>query len=169
MEPTTITVRDARPEDAETLARFNEAMALETEGVRLDPAGIRAGVRAVIADPSKGRYFVAEADGRAAGCLMITCEWSDWRNGTYLWIQSVYVEPAFRRRGVFTALYRHVEAIAASPGHCGLRLYVDEGNAAAQAVYRRLGMEHRGYVVFETRDRLRDDSSMDVDRSLHPG
>jgi GNAT superfamily N-acetyltransferase len=156
MEVSEIIVRDARPEDAESIARWNEAMARETEDVRLDPATIRAGVRKVLEDPSRGRYFVAELAGRPAGCLLITYEWSDWRCGTLIWIQSVYVEPEHRRQGVFTALHRHVEGVAAGPGHCGLRLYVDSRNAAAQATYRRLGMEHRGYLVFESRDPLRE-------------
>ena len=150
-----ITVREARDGDIETLARFNEAMALETEGLRLDPATVRAGVRAVLRDPALGRYHVAERAGRVAGCLMVTYEWSDWRNALFLWIQSVYVDPAQRRGGVFTALYRHVEAIARSPGRCGLRLYMDEGNAGARKSYEALGMRHRGYLVFETPDPLR--------------
>jgi GNAT superfamily N-acetyltransferase len=155
MEQAEISVRPARAGDAEAIARFNEAMAIETEGVRLDPAAIRAGVRAVIEDPAKGRYLVAERGGQVAGALLITFEWSDWRNATFLWIQSVYVEPDHRRRGVFARLYREVEALAASPGHCGLRLYMDSGNAAARKAYESLGMTHRGYLVFETPDRLR--------------
>jgi len=150
-------VREARLEDLETLARFNEAMALETEGIRLDPAVVRAGVRAVFEDPSRGRYFVAERAGQVAGSLLITYEWSDWRNANFLWIQSVYVDPAHRRRGVFTGLYRHVERLASSPGHSGLRLYMDAANEAARKTYERLGMSHRHYLVFETRDPLRGD------------
>lgn len=156
MQGTDITVRDARGDDAEILAIFNEAMALETEGLRLDPLAIRAGVRAVIADPAKGRYHVAERQGRVAGALLVTFEWSDWRNAMYLWLQSVYVDPAHRRRGVFSRLYAHVEAIARGPGHCGLRLYMDAHNAPARAAYERLGMRHQSYLVFETHDRLRE-------------
>jgi len=155
MSKSHIHVREAHLEDAEVLARFNEAMALETEGLRLEPAVIRAGVCAVLEDPSKGRYFVAEREGRAAGCLMVTSEWSDWRCGTFLWIQSVYVDPAFRRQGIFAALYRRVEGIAVAPGHCGIRLYMDGGNRSARRAYERLGMAHRGYLVFETADGLR--------------
>src|SRR6185503_20699634 len=108
MQDGALVIREARSGDAETLARFNEAMALETEGLRLEPAVIRAGVRAVLADPARGRYFVAERAGAVAGALLITYEWSDWRNATFLWLQSVYVDPAERGRGVFTRLFRHV-------------------------------------------------------------
>ena len=155
MEP--VSVREARQEDAEVLARFNEAMALETEGLRLDSAAIRAGVFAVLGDPSRGRYFVAERAGAIAGALLITYEWSDWRNATFLWLQSVYVEPAERRRGVFTSLFRHAEKIASQRGYCGLRLYVDADNARAREVYERLGLVHRNYLVLESPDRLRED------------
>ncbi|HVR76620.1 MAG TPA: GNAT family N-acetyltransferase [Planctomycetota bacterium] len=149
-------VRDARPEDAEALARFNEAMALETEGVHLDPSAVRAGVRAVLEDPSKGRYIVAERGGRPAGALLLTYEWSDWRNGMFLWIQSVYVEPAERKKGIFTSLFRQVEEIAARPGHCGVRLYMEADNATARKTYERLGLDLSRYRVFESRDPLRE-------------
>jgi GNAT superfamily N-acetyltransferase len=150
-----IEVRFATIEDAEAIARFNEAMALETEDVRLDPATIRRGVAAVVEDPSKGRYLVAALGGEPVGCLLLTYEWSDWRNATFLWIQSVYTAPAHRRRGVFTALFRRVEEIASGPGHCGLRLYMDSRNSRARKTYERLGLEHGHYLVFETRDLLR--------------
>ena len=156
METNEITVRDARLKDAEIIALFNEAMALETEGLRLDPGVIRAGVEAVLRDPSKGRYFVAERGGRVAGALLITYEWSDWRNAMFIWLQSVYVDPAHRRRGVFARLHGRVADLASSPGHCGVRLYMDAHNASARAAYERLGMRHENYVVFETRDRLRE-------------
>jgi len=152
-----IHVREARPDDAEAIARFNEAMALETEALRLDPAAIRAGVVAVLKDPSKGCYFVAEADGQVAGALLVTYEWSDWRNAAFLWLQSVYVDPKRRRRGIFRRLFEHVERLARSSGACGLRLYMDAHNEAARRTYERLGMTHRGYLVFETRDGLRGD------------
>jgi GNAT superfamily N-acetyltransferase len=150
-----ITIRHAGATDAEAIARHNEAMALETEGLRLDPARIRAGVHAVLGDPAKGSYLVAERAGEVAGTLLVTYEWSDWRNALFLWLQSVYVEPHHRRRGVFRALFAEVARRAASPGHCGLRLYMDAHNAAARATYERLGMRHRGYLVFETDDALR--------------
>jgi GNAT superfamily N-acetyltransferase len=150
-----IQVREARLEDVEAIASFNEAMAWETERLRLDPATIRAGVEAVLTDPAKGRYLVAERGGERAGALLTTFEWSDWRNALYLWIQSVYVAPEHRRRGVFTALFRRVEAIAASPGHCGVRLYMEAHNEGARRTYERLGLAHRKYHVFESADRLR--------------
>jgi GNAT superfamily N-acetyltransferase len=142
-------VRPARAEDADTLTDFNLAMAQETEHLTLDRATLSAGVRAAIADPLKARYFVGEVDGRVAGMLMLTLEWSDWRNGEIWWIQSVYVHPEFRSRGIFGALYRHVECLARDAGACGLRLYVERDNVGAQSAYRRLGMTDSGYLVYE--------------------
>jgi ribosomal protein S18 acetylase RimI-like enzyme len=144
-------IRPALPSDAGFLASGNAAMALETEHKQLDPAVVGAGVRAALADPGKGRYFVAEQDGVPVGQLMITYEWSDWRNGTFWWIQSVYVLPRARRNGVFRALYRHLEQIAsADPAVCGIRLYVERENTRAQATYRHCGMGDAGYVVMES-------------------
>jgi len=145
-----IDIRDARSDDAGFLASGNIAMALEAEHKRLDPAVVAPGVGAVLSDPAKGRYFVAERDGQRVGQLMITDEWSDWRNGRFWWIQSVYVLPAARRAGVFRALFKHVEQLArADAGVCGIRLYVDRDNARAQATYRHCGLEDGGYVVME--------------------
>ena len=145
-----ITVRDATAADADGIARSNVAMALEAEHKQLDPAVVDAGVRAVFDDAARGRYFVAERDGRVVGQLMITCEWSDWRNGLFWWIQSVYVDPSARRGGVFRALYAHVERLARGDGAvCGLRLYVDRDNRRAQETYRRCGMLDSGYLVME--------------------
>jgi GNAT superfamily N-acetyltransferase len=145
-----ITIRTATLDDLETLARWAEAMALETEGKVLDAATIRAGIAAGLADPHKARYLVAEHDGRAVGTLMLTTEWSDWRNGWWWWIQSVYVAEGARRLGVFRAMYAHVEHEArATPGVCGLRLYVENDNARAQATYAALGMRDAHYRVFE--------------------
>jgi ribosomal protein S18 acetylase RimI-like enzyme len=150
MHRMTTTVRPADPSDLDTIAGFNVAMALEAEHKRLDPDTVRRGVAAALADPAKGRYFIAERDGRVVGQLMITFEWSDWRNGVFWWIQSVYVHPQARQSGVFTALFRHLEAQAKSqPGVCGLRLYVEDGNTRAQATYRRCGMADGGYRVME--------------------
>lgn len=147
----TLEIRDARPEDAGAIADNNAAMAVETEGRALDRDLLDPGVAALLADPAKGRYWVAEADGRIVGQIMITREWSDWRNGTMWWIQSVYVLPDYRRRGVFAALYRHVESLArAADDVCGLRLYVDRDNRRAQQTYLALGMTHPGYQVMET-------------------
>jgi GNAT superfamily N-acetyltransferase len=145
-----ITVRAAIPADADHIARSNVAMALEAEQKRLDPVIAGAGVRAVFADAGRGRYFVAERDGRVVGQLMVTYEWSDWRNGAFWWIQSVYVDPSTRRGGVFRALYAHVERLArADAAVCGLRLYVDRDNHRAQETYRRCGMHDGGYLVME--------------------
>jgi GNAT superfamily N-acetyltransferase len=145
-----ITVRPAVAADADFLAHGNAAMALETEHKRLEPAVVGAGVRAALADPAKGLYFIAERDGTPVGQLMFTREWSDWRNGDFWWIQSVYVLPAARRSGVFRALFRHVEQLAASDrGVCGIRLYVERENVRAQATYRHCGLEDAGYVVME--------------------
>jgi GNAT superfamily N-acetyltransferase len=144
-------VREARQDDAGSIASFNTAMAEETEGKALDPAIIGPGVNAMFDDPSKGHYWVAEADRRIIGQVMVTFEWSDWRNGLIWWLQSVYVHPEWRRRGVFTALYRHVESLAsASPGVIGLRLYVENDNVRAQQTYEALGMVKPGYLVMET-------------------
>jgi ribosomal protein S18 acetylase RimI-like enzyme len=143
-------VRRATPADAPVLVDFNCRMAEETEGKPLHPAVIGPGVAAVLADPHKGLYFVAEESGSVVGQMMVTFEWSDWRNGWLWWVQSVYVLPEARRRGVFRALYDDVHQTASrTPGVVGLRLYVEQDNHAAQETYRRLGMERTGYLVFE--------------------
>lgn len=143
-------IRAARPDDVEAIACYQEEMALETEGRALDATTVRAGVRAVLADPSRGRYLVAELGGASTGSMLLTTEWSDWRSGTFWWIQSVYVRPAARGRGVFGALYRAVLREArATPGVAGLRLYVDAENAHARAVYARLGMSATAYRMYE--------------------
>ena len=143
-------VRPATPDDADFLTTGNVSMALEAEHKRLEPSVVHAGVRAVLADPGKGRYFVAEDSGRAVGQLMVTYEWSDWRNGTFWWIQSVYVLPEARRRGVFRSLFDHLAEAARAEGDvCGIRLYVERDNDRAQATYRRCGLEDAGYAVME--------------------
>jgi ribosomal protein S18 acetylase RimI-like enzyme len=145
-----ILIRPARAEDAGDIARFNVAMALETEAKALDPARLRAGVDAVFADSRHGFYLVAEVGGANVGCLMITYEWSDWRNGQWWWLQSVYVPEQFRRRGVFRALHAEAERRArATAGVIGLRLYVERENANAQSTYTRLGMHDSGYRLYE--------------------
>ena len=144
------TIRDARPSDAPTIVEFNTKMALETEGRSLAPELIDPGVRAVLEDPEKGRYWVAEVDDQVVGQLMVTYEWSDWRNGVFWWIQSVFIRDDCRRRGIFSALHRHVETLARStPGVCGLRLYVERDNRRAQKTYETLGMTSPGYQVME--------------------
>lgn len=145
-----IAYREATPDDAESIIEFQLAMARETEELRLDREILTRGVHAVFADPSLGRYFVAEGDGRVVASLMITYEWSDWRSGMVWWIQSVYVTPEFRRRGIYAGLYQHVRAmVEAEPAIRGIRLYVDNRNKPAQEVYARLGMEGEHYRVFE--------------------
>lgn len=142
--------REATPADAGSIIEFQIAMARETEDVGLDRSITTKGVHAVFADPSLGRYFIAEAGEQVVASLMITYEWSDWRNGVVWWIQSVYVIPAFRRRGVYAGLYQHVKALVeAEPAIRGIRLYVDNRNKPAQEVYARLGMEGEHYRVFE--------------------
>lgn len=143
-------IREARPDDAAVIARFNIAMAMETEGRALDEATVKRGVEGGLARPDLCRYHLAEIDGCVVGQLMITYEWSDWRNGVFWWIQSVYVDPAHRGRGVFKRLYRHVESLAREAGDvCGLRLYVEHENAAAQRCYEQLGLNATEYHVYE--------------------
>ena len=137
--PRDFEIRDARPEDGHTLAAFNALMAEETEGKTLDPDLIGPGVQ--------GQPVLDQVIGQ----IMVTYEWSDWRNGNIWWIQSVYVPREWRRKGVFTALYRHVESIAAAePGVIGLRLYVEEQNTRAQQTYEALGMTRPSYLVMES-------------------
>ena len=124
-------------------------MAYETEGLTLDPTVTLAGVRAVLADPGRGRYFVAELDDRVVGQLMVTPEWSDWRAVWFWWIQSVWVAPEYRGRKVYRALHDHLLAEARRQGIFSLRLYVDRENRRAQAVYEALGMRHSHYDLFE--------------------
>lgn len=147
--PSPVTIRDATSADLDAIVAGNLSMALETEQLRLDPDTLRHGVAAVLDRGAPGRYWVAEHDGRLVGQLLITYEWSDWRNRPVWWIQSVHVASDARRLGVFRALYAHAraEALAARAG--GLRLYVDETNTRAQAVYTSLGMDGGHYRVFE--------------------
>lgn len=145
-----IKVRPAQPEDAATIVDFNQRLAQESEGKTLNPDKVRAGVAKALADPTKGLYFVAEAAGQVVGQLMLTLEWSDWRDGWFWWIQSVYVRQDARQRGVFRALYEHVQEQAlANPEVVGIRLYVEEHNQKAQATYLKLGMDRTGYQVME--------------------
>jgi GNAT superfamily N-acetyltransferase len=147
---TEVRYREGVPSDANDIIDFQIAMARETEDFDLVREITTKGVHAVFDDPSLGRYFIAEADGRVIASLMITYEWSDWRNGVVWWIQSVYVIPEFRRRGVYAGLYNHVKAmVEAEPSIRGIRLYVDNRNTSAQDVYTRLGMQGEHYRVFE--------------------
>lgn len=145
-----ITIRPAVPADAAAIAENNRVTALETEGWEIGPATALAGARAILEEPCRGFYLVA-LDGEAiVGQCMVTYEWSDWRSGDFWWVQSVYVRPDCRRQGIFARLYRTVEAMAeARPDVTGLRLYVEAGNATAQAAYARLGMRRAPYVLLE--------------------
>lgn len=144
-----VRVRDAEPADLQTIVEFNAGIALETEDVRLDRQRLEEGVAALLADRSKGRYFVASHDNVLVGQIMITREWSDWRNGDFWWIQSVYVLPEMRGQGVFSRLYRHVEAAARKQGARGLRLYVDTDNKQAADIYAKLGVHQSQYQMME--------------------
>jgi GNAT superfamily N-acetyltransferase len=141
----TLFIRPAEPEDAPFLVECNAAMASETEHKTLDREVLARGTRAVFDDPRRGFYLIAELDGDPAGCLLITYEWSDWRNGDWWWFQSVYVTPAARRAGIFRALYTEVERRARAAGAVGLRLYVERDNERAQRTYASLGMEEEAY------------------------
>jgi ribosomal protein S18 acetylase RimI-like enzyme len=143
-------VRRGTASDADRIAEFNTAMALETEDLRLRPERISAGVRHLLARSELGFYLVAERDGTVVASLLVTTEWSDWRNGLFWWIQSVYVHPDHRQRGAYKALYAKVKSLAAdSPGICGFRLYVEQDNRRAQQTYRRLGMNETHYRIYE--------------------
>jgi len=145
-----IEIRPATAVDVPTLARFNIEMALETENKHLPPETIRPGVQRFIDDPNLGFYLVAERDGNAAGCLAVTYEWSDWRNGLFWWIQSVYIAPDHRRAGVFRHLYDRVSSLASEAEDvCGIRLYVEKENTRAQQTYSNLGMTETDYRMFE--------------------
>jgi GNAT superfamily N-acetyltransferase len=145
-----VTYRDAQPADAPHIVDFQIAMARETEEIDLDRATCARGVAAVFDNATRGRYFIAESDGRVAGSLLITYEWSDWRDGVVWWIQSVYVIPDLRGQGVYAGLYRHVQSIVKGDESVkGIRLYVDRRNERAQQVYARLGMNGEHYSVFE--------------------
>lgn len=136
--------------DAATLAGFNQAMALETETKSLPMETLLPGVEAVLRDPDHGFYLVADSGGEIAGSLLVTFEWSDWRNGRMWWIQSVYVRPAHRRRGVYRALHEAVRERARAAGDVvGIRLYVERENVAAQRTYAALGMTETPYRIYE--------------------
>ncbi len=149
-----LNVRLAKPHDAAKIASFSAAMALETEGRHLDRDRLHDGTIALLNSPDRGFFMVAELeqadDHQLVGQLMITFEWSDWRNGAFWWIQSVYVDPNWRRRGVFRTMHTHIIALAqADPQVCGIRLYVEQENRTAQTVYGRIGLSLSRYKVFE--------------------
>jgi GNAT superfamily N-acetyltransferase len=143
-------IREATAADTEIIAEFNARLAEETEDLILERECLSAGVAALFADPARGTYFLAEVDGEIAGQIMITHEWSDWRNGDLWWIQSVYVAEKFRQAGVFKALFNHVRSLADSRKDVsGIRLYMDSDNERARQVYKRLGFKETNYEVLE--------------------
>lgn len=143
-------IRRAVPSDREALAEFNSNIARETEGIELIPAVISAGVDAMINNPQMGFYLVVEDGGAIQASLMVTTEWSDWRNGLFWWIQSVYVTTAYRRQGLYRKLYERVKTLAEDEKYvCGFRLYVEHENHVAQKTYRSLGMIETGYKMYE--------------------
>jgi GNAT superfamily N-acetyltransferase len=145
-----LTIRRATPADLGTIIEFNLRLADESEGKTLDRELLTAGIRAALADPAKGPYFLAEREGEAVGSMQVTTEWSDWRNGWFWWIQGVYVRADARRQGVFRALYEHVlETARNDPTVIGLRLYVERDNHRAQQTYLNLGMGWTSYGVME--------------------
>jgi GNAT superfamily N-acetyltransferase len=147
---TNVKTRQAGAADVETIASFQCRLADESESLTLDPGTVRKGVQAVVNDPNRGRYWLAEVAGRCVACLMILHEWSDWRNGTVWWIHSLYVLPEFRRRGVLRALYGRLRSLVeADESLRGLRPYVEKDNRAAMAAYEALGMDGRHYKLYE--------------------
>ena len=143
-------IRLAEKSDSSALVEFNQAMALETEGKNLDAQILQSGVESVFDDEKKGFYVVAEDGGKIVGSLMITFEWSDWRDSWFWWIQSVYILPAFRGRGIYRRLYQFVkERAALQTDVCGFRLYVEKENGRAQKVYEKLGMNASHYLMYE--------------------
>ena len=149
-----VVVREATPGDVALMARWAEAMAFETEGKQLDLDTVSRGIDIGVADPSRSRYFMADIDGEPVGTLMFTFEWSDWRCAWWWWIQSVYVAPAHRRKGVYRALYAYLLELARQQDDvCGLRLYVERDNSNAQRTYELLGMTDSGYRMYEAETR----------------
>jgi len=145
-----VNIRKGELRDARIIANFNIAMARETEDKPLDPDTALLGVKALIKDPHKGFYLLAEHKGEIAGQLMVTPEWSDWRNKYFMWIQSVYVLEKFRKQGIYAALYYHLKEIAMDRKNvAGIRLYVEKNNTTAKRVYERLGMYDPGYNMYE--------------------
>ena len=145
-----IKIRTAALTDLPVIADFNVRLARESEDLALDATRVESGVRAILTDAAKGIYYVAEVAGDVAGQLMITYEWSDWRNGNLWWIQSVYVKHEFRGQGVFRELFNHLRELARQQRNVpALRLYVHADNVRAQGSYKKLGMTRTKYEVFE--------------------
>lgn len=145
-----IQIRKAVKPDSEVIAHFQLLMADETENIKLDERIVQKGVSAIFHQPELGQYFVAEVKGKIVASLMTTFEWSDWRNGMVWWIQSVYVLPEFRKKGIFKKMYRHIKALVLDRDDVsGLRLYVANENTSAAKVYENVGMEGNRYRLFE--------------------
>jgi ribosomal protein S18 acetylase RimI-like enzyme len=145
-----VNIRVAEQSDLASLVNFNQLMAWETEQKKLDESTLSSGVAALIADDKKGFYLVAQHNAQVVGSLMVTTEWSDWRNGVFWWIQSVYISPDFRRRGVYAKLYAQVKTLAEQQHDvCGFRLYVEKENIIAQKTYESLGMQQSHYLMYE--------------------
>jgi ribosomal protein S18 acetylase RimI-like enzyme len=145
-----IDIRVARQVDVSLLVKFNQLMAWETEQKKLDEAILSKGVSVLIADNTKGFYLVAEYNNEVVGSLMVTTEWSDWRNGVFWWIQSVYISPDYRRQGIYAQLYAQVKVLAEQQKNvCGFRLYVEKENFIAQKTYEELGMQKTHYLMYE--------------------
>lgn len=143
-------IKEGRANDLNDIVKFQYDMAIETEGLYLDKETLTLGVQAVLNDAQKGKYYLVEEGGQNIACLLTTYEWSEWRNGIILWIQSVYVCPEFRKKGVYTTLYQHIkEQVCSVATYKGIRLYADKTNRAAQQVYERLGMSAEHYQLYE--------------------
>ena len=144
-----LTIRPAAAGDLERIVLFNLALARESEGRELERSVLQRGVEAALKEPSLGRYFVAEQEGEIVGQLLVTSEWSDWRNGAIWWIQSVYVSKRFRREGIYARLHGYVRDLARQEKALGLRLYVENDNEPARSTYRALGMRESDYRLYE--------------------
>jgi GNAT superfamily N-acetyltransferase len=145
-----VEIRKGQRRDSARIIEFQMRMAKEAENLKLDKETVTKGVRGVFKEPARGTYWMAEQDGEILGVCLVIPEWSDWRNGTVLWIHSLYVVPEARRHGIFKKLYEHLkEQVERSPGLIGLRLYVDKKNGLAQQVYKRVGMSKDHYDLYE--------------------
>ncbi len=144
-----ISIRKAIRSDASPIIDFQLKMAWETEQMNLEPVTVTKGVNAVFLDPNRGQYYVADADGQVVASLLITYEWSDWRNCNVWWFQSVYVLPGFRRQGIFRKMYTSIKNEAIDQGIAGLRLYVESRNIRARKTYESLGMSSEHYSFYE--------------------
>ncbi len=150
MRDRNLIIRQASPADVNSIVAFQLEMAQETENRVLNPAVVDKGVASVLHDSGRGQYFIAELNGQVVGSLLITYEWSDWRNAYFWWIQSVYIDPTSRRRGIYSAMHNHILCMARSDRSvCGVRLYVDQMNKAGKATYSSLGMRKSRYDLYE--------------------